>query len=76
MIEPEKKPQVLEIDGSLAGLQALVGGDIQAVYPYDDPVAIICNEEGKLMGLPSTAPCGMMRVKSTTSLSAPLLLWA
>lgn len=52
VIEPEKKPQVLEIDGSLAGLQALVGGDIQAVYPYDDPVAIICNEEGKLMGLP------------------------
>ncbi len=33
-------------------LQAAVGGDIQAVYPYEDPVALICNEEGKLMGLP------------------------
>ena len=31
---------------------AAVGGDIQAVYPYEDPVALICNEEGKLMGLP------------------------
>ena len=29
-----------------------MGGDIQAVYPYEDPVALICNEEGKLMGLP------------------------
>ena len=33
-------------------LQAAVGGDIQAVYPYEDPVALICNEEGKLLGLP------------------------
>ena len=23
-----------------------------AVYPYEDPVALICNEEGKLLGLP------------------------
>ena len=52
VIEPEQKPQIREIDGSLEGLQSLVGGDIQAVYPYADPVAVICNEEGKLMGLP------------------------
>ena len=25
---------------------------IDAVYPFADPVAIICNDEGKLMGLP------------------------
>ena len=24
----------------------------QAVYPFDDPVALICNEEAKLEGLP------------------------
>ena len=30
----------------------MVGGYIQAVYPFDDPVALICNEEGKLLGLP------------------------
>ena len=52
VIEPEQKPKIREIDGSLEGLQSLVGGDIQAVYPYADPVAVICNEEGKLMGLP------------------------
>lgn len=52
VIEPEQKPQIREIDGTLAGLQSLVGGDIQVVYPYDDPVALICNDEGKLIGLP------------------------
>ena len=29
-----------------------MGGNIQAVYPYEDPVALICNEDGKFMGLP------------------------
>ena len=33
-------------------MQKLVGGHIQAVYPFDDPVAIVCNDEGKLLGLP------------------------
>lgn len=52
VVEPEKKPEIREIDGSLEGLQALVGGYIQAVYPFEDPVAVVCNEEGKLEGLP------------------------
>lgn len=47
-----KKPEVREIDGSLGSMQQLVGGLIQAVYPFDDPVALICNDEGKLLGLP------------------------
>ena len=52
MVEPMKPPTVQEIDGSLESMQKLVGGYIQAVYPFDDPVAIVCNEEGKLLGLP------------------------
>lgn len=28
----------------------MVGGYIQAVYPFEDPVAIICDEEGKING--------------------------
>jgi len=47
-IEPKKYPKVVEIDGSLESLQKEVGGSIQAVYPWDDLVALICNEEGKL----------------------------
>ena len=51
-IEPGKKPYVQEIQGGLESLQREVGGDIQAVYPYDDPIAIIAAESGKLMGMP------------------------
>lgn len=52
VVEPGQPPAVQEIDGSLESMQRLVGGYIQAVYPFDDPVALICNEEGKLLGLP------------------------
>ncbi len=51
VVEPGKVPQVKEIGADLEGLQSVVGGDIEAVYPYDDPVALICNDEGKYLGL-------------------------
>lgn len=50
VIEPEKKPYVKDISSGLASLQKEVGGYIQAVYPFEDPVAIICDEEAKLTG--------------------------
>lgn len=52
VVEPERKPYVKEIDPGLISLQREVGGDIQAVYPFPEPVAIVCNESGKLDGLP------------------------
>ena len=52
VVEPEKEPYVKEISSGLSSLQREVGGFIEAVYPFEDPVAIICNEEGKLEGLP------------------------
>lgn len=52
MIEPGKAPYPKEIASGLRSLQHEVGGYIEAVYPYDDPVAIICNETGKLDQLP------------------------
>ena len=50
-VEPYKPPYEKEIDSGLESLQSEVGGWIQAVYPFEDPVAIICNEEGKLNGM-------------------------
>ena len=35
-------------------MQAIVGGQIQALYPWEDSVALICNDEGKLLRLPPT----------------------
>lgn len=46
-----KKAEVLEIDGSLESMQKYVGGLIQAIYPFDDPVALVCNDEAKLLGM-------------------------
>ena len=52
VVEPGKEAEIREIGSSLESLQEAVGGWIEAVYPYKDPVAIVCNEEGKLDGLP------------------------
>lgn len=52
VVEPECKPEIREIDGSLESMQAIVGGLIQALYPFDDMVALVANDEGKLLGLP------------------------
>lgn len=51
LCEPRKKARIATINNTLASLQQSVGGYIEAVYPFDDPVAIICNEEGKINGL-------------------------
>jgi len=40
------------METGLKPLQEAVGGYIEAVYPFNEPVAIIVNEEGKLNGLP------------------------
>lgn len=47
VVEPGYLPYEKEING-LSEMQATVGGYIQAIYPYEDPVAIVCDEEGLL----------------------------
>ena len=52
MVEPGKAPYETQIGDDLRSMQAAVDGYIQAVYPYKEPVALICCESGKLDGLP------------------------
>ena len=52
IVEPQKKPVVQDIGSDLESMQQIVGGLIEAVYPFGEPVALICNEEGKLLNLP------------------------
>ena len=52
LVEPDKHPRQVEIGTKLEDLQAAVGGFIEATYPFEDEVALIMNEEGKLNGLP------------------------
>lgn len=50
LVEPGKYPKPIEIEDTLEAMQEVVGGDIEEYIPFDDEVAIICNEEGKMNG--------------------------
>ena len=53
VVEPERRPELKEIDGSLKSMQEIVGGLIQPIYLFDDDsVVLVCNDEGKVMNLP------------------------
>ena len=52
LVEPNKYPKMIEIDDTLEVMQTVVGGDIEEYMPFEDEVAIVCHEEGKLIGLP------------------------
>ena len=52
VVEPKKKPMVQDVGSDLKSMQKIVDGSIHAIYPFDEPVALICNEEGKLLNLP------------------------
>lgn len=51
---PGCAPEPRDIPNTLEELQATVGGYIETVTIASDAV-IICNEEGRLRGLPTTA---------------------
>lgn len=47
LVEPHKHPRLIEFEHTLENLQALVGGHIAASFPWPDPVAIVCDDDGK-----------------------------
>lgn len=51
-VEPNKYPKMIEIEDTLEAMQEIVGGYIEEYMPFEDEVAIVCNEEGKVNGLP------------------------
>ena len=50
-VRPNKTAEFVEIDNDLASMQNLVDGYIEEYMPFDDEVAVICNEEGKMKNL-------------------------
>ena len=52
LVQPNKYPKMIEIEDTLEAMQSIVDGDIEEYMPFSDEVAIICNEEGKVNGLP------------------------
>ena len=59
-VRPNEEPQVLWIENSLSAKQDLVGGYIECHKPltwdWGETAVIICNEEGKLIGLEPNRP--------------------
>ena len=52
VVEPAKVPYERTIS-TLEEMQEIVGGHIETVHPFaDDPVALVVNENGKMLGLP------------------------
>lgn len=54
--EPFEEAVILEIEDDLKTFQGLVEGRIQAVCPFEDKVYLVCNEEGKILGLDPNIP--------------------
>ena len=50
VIAPNDRPKRVEIPHTLEEMQRVVGGHIQAVYPWKDLVALVCDEEGLING--------------------------
>ena len=46
LVEPLKKPRLVTVPHTLENLQKLVDGYIQAVYPFTDPVCVVCDDDG------------------------------
>ena len=52
LVEPGQYARMTTIGSSLDDMQKVVGGYIQEAPFFRDPVTLVCNEEGKISGLP------------------------
>lgn len=50
LVEPGQYAKMTTIEAGLSSMQEIVGGDIQAVNYFDEPVTLVCNGEGKING--------------------------
>ena len=52
VVEPGRKPRQVTMEHTLENLQNMVGGHIQAIYPWKDHAALVCNDDGVALDLP------------------------
>lgn len=50
IVEPRQKPRRADIPHTLKDMQQTVGGNIEIIRSFDDPVVLVCDEEGKIKG--------------------------
>ena len=58
IFEPGKNPRAADIPHSLDKMQAIVGGTIQAVNPWSERAALVCDDEGLLKDYPFNRKIG------------------
>lgn len=51
LVNPGEKPKKVTIDGSDESFETLVGGRYEAVFPFEEPVGLVCNATAKLTGM-------------------------
>lgn len=51
-VQPGKYPEERIVENDLKSMQKLVGGDIESVAPWRANVRVVCNQKGKLNGMP------------------------
>ena len=51
LVQAGRRPRMVEMEDSLEAMQKMVGGYIEEYMPFEDDVALVCNEEGKMNGL-------------------------
>ena len=52
VVRPGERPVLEVLDGSVDSMRKIVGGHLEHIMPFEDEVALVCNDEGKLDGLP------------------------
>ena len=52
VVRPGEGPEWMQIPNTLKAMQKIVDGHIEIVRPWDDDVAVVCNEEALVMDLP------------------------
>lgn len=48
VVEPAKPPYVKQIPDTLQAMQEIVGGNIDATYPFEDPRGACIQQRGKI----------------------------
>ena len=52
LVRSEKEPRIVNVPHELPELQRLVGGMIEVVEPFDDDIALVCDENSQSNGKP------------------------
>lgn len=52
VVEPLRHPKIREISGTLRSMKEIVGGNIQAIHPFNDSVNVITGDMAKLIDQP------------------------